>query len=247
MFVSKPDKTTNSSPGILPDLDIIHRKPPLLIVFKPAGMRTRGKFPITLEWAVSEHEGTTYSCLSPLDTSCAGLCVLIEQDISQQLQHKEKKVPTTILHSMTALVYGNVPATWMPGRDVKISFQSKWKKKRKQSDKEKLAPVSPESVQLSLVEKSDMLTTICIKTKNPSAASICQFLRLEGHGVVGDIYCRQEYLKLKRSIRNRIKDKLCIGCYEIEVDGLIVKKDIPDKLLASFWQTHCSNGTKYRE
>ncbi|MGK3759500.1 MAG: hypothetical protein ACI8RD_011817, partial [Bacillariaceae sp.] len=30
-------------------------------------------------------------------------------------------------------------------------------------------------------------------------------------------FCKQEYSNLKRSIRNRIKNKLCIGCFKIEI------------------------------
>ena len=55
---------------------------------------------------------------------------------------------------------------------------------------------------------------------------------------VGDKYCKQEYLKLKRSIRNRIKDKLCVGCYQVDLDGQRVQMPRPDKLSANYWETN---------
>ena len=214
------------------DLEISYRKPPILVVFKPSGVRTKGQFPNTLEAIISEQEGIPYSSLSSLDTSSAGLCVLM-----QSRQQRDTPLPT-VLHSMTALVYGNIPDSWIPCRNVTVTFEPKWKKKRKQADMD--SHIQHESVKLFPItqDPSMSLSTICIQTKNPCAASLCRFLRLDGYGVVGDVYCRQEYLKLKRSIRNRIKDKLCIGCYQVEIDGVEIKKDIPDKLMATFWASH---------
>jgi 23S rRNA-/tRNA-specific pseudouridylate synthase len=75
ILVSLAD-STNSSAG--PKLEFLHRKAPILVVFKPAGMRTKGQFPNTLESTISQQEGYVYYSLSPLYISCAGLCALIQ-------------------------------------------------------------------------------------------------------------------------------------------------------------------------
>ena len=121
----------SSSSSTKLDLEISYRKPPILVVFKPSGVRTKGQFPNTLEATISEQEGIPYSSLSSLDTSSAGLCVLM-----QSRQQRDTPLPT-VLHSMTALVYGNVPDSWIPCRNVTVTFEPKWKKKRKQADMEK--------------------------------------------------------------------------------------------------------------
>jgi hypothetical protein len=229
VLVSSVDGT-NSSSG--PKLEILHRKAPLLVVFKPAGMRTKGQFPNTLESTISEQEGSVYYSLSPLDTSCAGICALI--------QTGHEKDPPSILHSMTALIYGTVPDGWRPCREVTINVEPKWKKRKHNKD----ISMHQESLKLFPVDTTKThqdsvpLTSLRIETSYPCASSLCRFLRLEGYGVVGDNYCRQEYLKMKRSIRNRIKDKLCMGCYQIQVDGVEISQDVPEKLLASFWDAH---------
>jgi 23S rRNA-/tRNA-specific pseudouridylate synthase len=110
ILVSLAD-STNSSAG--PKLEFLHRKAPILVVFKPAGMRTKGQFPNTLESTISEQEGSMYYNLSPLDTSCAGLC--------DSIQTGHEKDPPSIIHSMTALVYGTVPDGWRPCRNVTIN------------------------------------------------------------------------------------------------------------------------------
>jgi hypothetical protein len=65
--------------------------------------------------------------------------------------------------------------------------------------------------------KTTTLSTVEVITSEPSSGSICNFFRHEGYPVVGDKFCKQEYSNLKRSIRNRIKNKLCIGCFKIEI------------------------------
>jgi len=94
------------------------------------------------------------------------------------------------------------------------------------------------------------LSTLQVITPEPSSSSICHFFREKGHPVVGDSFCKHEYSNLKRSIRNRLKNKLCIGCYKVEI--IILKNDDndeqesitkhtielppPDKLSARFWK-----------
>jgi 23S rRNA-/tRNA-specific pseudouridylate synthase len=252
-------------------LEVLYRQSPLLVVWKPAGMRNKGMFPGTLEAALLEQEGVAYTSLSRLDTACPGLCVVTTQD-----ERIATSLPS-IRHSLTALVHGRVPEEWSsssPQKEVSIPMQAKWKKKRKHSGDAAAAVVEHhETVQLIPMERTTTtaatddnnnnnnnnksnntskeidnasLSTLCMVvtgTMASSASSLCRFLRQEGFPVVGDQYCRQEYLKLKRSIRNRIKNKLCIGCYQVEVNGVtVVQKAIPDKLSATFWEQHYLNG-----
>jgi hypothetical protein len=142
---------------------------------------------------------------------------------------------------MTALIYGTVPDGWRPCRDVTINVEPKWKKRKRNKDismHQESLKLFPVDTTTKTHQDSVPLTSLRIETSYPCASSLCRFLRLEGYGVVGDNYCRQEYLKMKRSIRNRIKDKLCMGCYQIQVDGVEISQDVPEKLLASFWDAH---------
>ncbi|CAJ1953298.1 unnamed protein product [Cylindrotheca closterium] len=214
------------------EIEILYRKDPVLVAFKPSGVRTKGQFPGTLEASIEQQEGHRYDALSPLDTFCPGLCALIRSDHGAQ--------PPTIAHSMTALVFKAVSETWKPYREVTITVEPKWKKRKRN--------MSPQKVSLKLVplgttkerEDSTQLTTIRLETGTRcSTSSICQYLRNESHGVVGDSNCRQEYLKVRRSIRNRIKDKMCIGCYRVEIDGVETTYEVPEKLLWSYWDAHC--------
>jgi len=97
------------------------------------------------------------------------------------------------------------------------------------------------------------LSTLQVVTPEPSLSSICHYLRLEGFPVVGDSFCKQEYSGLKRSIRNRLKNKLCIGCFKVEITARhggdqgeeetttstrhVIEIPSPDKLSALFWET----------
>lgn len=242
----------SASLPLSPEIEILYRKDPILVAFKPSGVRTKGHFPGTLEASIHQQEGQKYDALSPLDSFCPGLCALIKSDCRGKLP--------SIVHLMTALVFNAVPESWKPHREVTITVEPKWKKRKRD--------VSPKSVCLKLIPMgttnpqgdSMQLTTVHLETGNScSPSSICQYLRHESHGVVGDSNCRQEYLKVsstnglnflsishltenlkvRRSIRNRIKEKVCMGCYRIQVDGVQITKDVPEKLLWSFWDAHC--------
>jgi hypothetical protein len=98
------------------------------------------------------------------------------------------------------------------------------------------------------LNKEPVLSTVQVITSDPSSSSLCQFFRQLGFPIVGDTFCRQEYWTLKRSIRNRLKDKLCIGCYKVEITSrgqavdecesnvVVVERDVPEKLSAKFWE-----------
>jgi hypothetical protein len=232
-----------------PALEIVHRSQPpsslsLLVVWKPSGLRTKGKFPGTLEYTLSEQEGVSYSSMSKLETSCPGLCVATQEGVPTQ------QIPLSIRHVLTALVHGRVPEDWLPRRQVAISIIAKWKKKKQKHNHDDSIEEEQqqETIELVPLERTKDLSTVSIVIAGtPSASSLCRFFRQEGYPVVGDHHCRQEYMTLKRSIRNRIKDKLCIGCYQVELDvdnngnETNVQKEIPTKLSAEYWETNFGN------
>jgi hypothetical protein len=115
------------------------------------------------------------------------------------------------------------------------------------------------------ITKTTTLSTVEVITSEPSSGSICNFFRHEGFPVVGDKFCKQEYSNLKRSIRNRIKNKLCMGCFKIEITIIrcenknkndfddddddekiitnhVIESPSLDKLSARFWEQFLHSG-----
>lgn len=259
------DGTSTTSLGLsgVSSIEIVKRIPKhhLLVAWKPSGMRTKGMFgATTLEYAVSKQEGTTYVSLTKMDTGCLGLCVL-QESVSQV----ENDDSLQIQHVLTALVHKRAPDLWCDQPlQVEIPVQQKWGKRKRNNHGEDdvSADVQPqsqkmESVQLACTERTSsdelQLSTVSITSTNPSSGSLCLYLRKQGYPVVGDRFCKREYISLKRSIRNRIKDKLCLGCYHIRIyindnnnsdRGLImvqeVSKQAPDKLSAKYWEINFS-------
>lgn len=258
------DETSSSSSlNKTTTIDVSFRQEPFLVVEKPSGMRTKGAIPGALEYVVSQQEGMSYESLSKLDTSCPGLCVMMSQAYL-----KQQSEPITIQHSLLVLVHGHVPDDWFPQHQLSMTLQRKWKqKKRKYNPEEEAAdnvsPPDTSTITIVPLERTDndtlsgdtasgatstCLSTICIQTDHPSAASICQWMRQLGFPVVGDMNCRREYLHLKRSIRNRIKNKLCIVCHQVQwhaddsspgrgpVKVPLSDPGIPDKLSAKYWE-----------
>lgn len=243
-----------------------------LVAWKPSGVRARGEFLGTLENIISSQEKKSYSCLSSgVETSLCGLCVL--SCVSTDDPQKTTTPKLRVLHTLTALVHGDVGKEWWPSRKASLELNSKWRaKKRKdlvqQEDTTKtdcpscktfdieIVPkensllithtqgkeikILEEGPEINDVESSTLLSTLEIITSHPSSSSVCHYLRQIGYPVVGDCYSSKEYLSLKRSIRNRLKDKLCMGCFKVEIfqDAALVKVvqlPVPDKLSSRFW------------
>mmetsp|Transcript_5525 Transcript_5525/g.13644 ORF Transcript_5525/g.13644 Transcript_5525/m.13644 type:complete len:520 (-) Transcript_5525:91-1650(-) len=253
-----------------PPVVIVHRSPGWLVAQKPSGMRTRGRTtPGTLECCVSEQEGAVFSSLSALETSCQGLCVLVVSgDGAPRLSVTH--VLTVLVHGRVPedwLPSRNASLALEPKWR-----QKKKSKKRKHGPEHPggsgSSPVvlptessshpgaNPRRVPAEIVPRESTrpsedttaprLSTLRIATSEPSSSSICHHFRREGFPVVGDSFCKHEYSGLKRSIRNRIKDKLCIGCFGVEIavgggEHEAAKKHTievpsPAKLSARFWE-----------
>ena len=258
-----------------------------LVALKPSGTRTKGNFQGTLEYIVSEQEQKQYSCISSLETSCSGLCVLVQTTIGGSKcvpNHGSSlfnsgKARISVLHTLTVLVHGRlVRDEWFLFRKVSLVLEGKWRQKKKNKkrkhaleslskaqqeeefrDKAKnVVPARIEFKESFAISETNSpshdnntgLSTLEVATAEPSSGSICHYFRQVGFPVVGDTFCKQEYSKLKRSIRNRIKNKLCMGCFRVDVsiteetDGAEeasttthrIEIPSPNKLSATFWE-----------
>lgn len=243
-----------------------------LVVYKPVGVRSteasEGKASIvdanhdsSVESWAARKMGMPYRCCTKLDTGTSGLCVL-------QLKNDAQTMPDlTITQTFVALVHGHANE-WTVGdsdhKDFEVSIPlhalRRWKKRQKQegpSDKDG----SPAEIRLlertSSVDKVDSdavrrvpaLSTIQIRTAacvTGLASVVSYFLRKSGYPVVGDRFAKREYLTLPRSVRNRLKQRLCLQCTEVEIvssAGSTVKvrleEWIAEKWSARYWDQHC--------
>jgi LmbE family N-acetylglucosaminyl deacetylase len=249
----------------------VHYRSPLddwIVVWKPAGVRTKGEFDGTLETVLSVQESKPYRSLSSMETSCPGFCVLDSVHSHMSMNR------LNVRYFFTVLVHGIVPDNWFPSKVLTIEKEAKWREKRKQNEKKvneegenavtqtfRIEIIPTEVVSLGKVnvatsqfkQSTTFLTTLRVVTSNPSSGSLCRFFRNAGLPVVGDIFCKREFSTLKRAVRNRLKDKLCVGNYEVEVDFFVgdifpgnksetvtVQKAIPEKLSAKHWDAFLS-------
>lgn len=226
-------------------VDVIFQCHPLVVAFKPVGMRTLGSFSeSTLEMIVSSQIGKSYKSITKLDTGSSGLCVMKEHHTCD----------VNVIHVFTALVHGCVPDPWNKHTnfDLPVKNLRRWKKNKndKRSIDEMSNDDSPiETIVLRSVEQTTSLSTLQIEISSKSAglcSAICFFLRKKGHPVVNDRFCKQEYLELPRSIRNTIKDRLSIGCYEVRIGEMNerIQIKVPERLSAGHWEQHVRNTTE---
>ena len=226
-------------------------QPPLWVVYKPVGMRTRGPA-ATLEAGGARQLGRAVRCLSPLDKGCRGWCVL----------QPVEAAPRVIRHIFGALVYGHVPVSWQSGIGIVLPLDGvrRWRKKRRaapsdSSEEEKDdagdAPPPPfmeknGTAILTLVERTTaapLLSTVTVSTTARAsglAQTIAFFLRHQKYPVVGDRMAAQEYLSLPRAIRNRLKQRWCLGCIgvalEEDPDQYCYHEPVPDPWSARHWE-----------
>lgn len=222
------------------EIDVVFQDHSLIVAFKPVGMRTLGSFSeATMEMSISSLVGYRYKSISKLDTGCSGLCVLKRHDC----------VDVEVTHIFTALVHGHVPDEWDTVTVLSLFVESmrRWKTSTN-SDKRSFDDMihgssSVETMSLLCLERTASLSTLRIETLSKSAGlcnAVCFLLRKKGHPVVNDRFCRQEYLELPRSMRNLIKSRLCIGCYEVKIAGKadVIQTATPERLSARFWEQY---------
>ena len=217
-----------------------------IIAFKPVGCRSSGTFSTTtLEMIVQlmmerkQQVDSIVQCraISLLDTGCAGLCVLsmgskdIEKDIVRE---------PSITYTFTALVHGLVPSDWDAPVYATISCRLRSFKRQKSidhsnSDTHTIHNVSKipqnlnNAIQITCNSRLNIqtgggatvqLSTISIQStadRGKLCNVICYTLRKLGFPVVNDRFCKRELSALPRIMRNILKDKLCIGCYDLKI------------------------------
>lgn len=204
-------------------------------VWKPVGMRAIGSFDTsTLEETFSRQQHIRngimmkYRCLSKLEKGCSGLCLLQQIQLPNE-QHLSNNFE--IIHTFTALVHGHAPDQWTSGVTISLAFDGirRWKRLVDCRDDGGPLPKEEISVRIKCVERTNSvaesnvpaLSTLRISTKSTASKlvqTVAYFLRkTANHPIVGDRVAVQEYLSLPRSMRNRIKQRFCIGCTRINV------------------------------
>jgi hypothetical protein len=254
---------------------IHHKTDTVAVAYKPVGMRTIGSFSDrTLEMVISAQTGETFTSVSKLDTGCAGLCILQRNFATvEEVSHVftalvHGHVPDDWNGLSVYLPIENM-RRWQKGGDsdqgslaeatVSAHHLSTGNECLDSSGKNgghmsESCDGDGESVALHVLEKTrnnaetPALSTVRIVTSCKAGglcSAVCFLLRKRGHPVVNDRLCRREYLTLPRSMRNLIKNRLCIGCYNLEfrvdLDELVttVSVETPERLHALHWQRHC--------
>lgn len=216
--------------------------PSLVVAYKPVGVRCIGQFASdTLEMITKKHFDSKFGrqlnlqCLSKIDTGCSGLCVLTMSDT----EHSSSSMPT-VVYSFTALVHGIPDESWKTGVYVNVakSGNRNWKRqKTKADDTNADDEMAPSTTQLRL-DLNDALfircpDTYCIPGDNANhistlhiesshdggrlANTISYILRRLGYPVVNDRFAKRESSSLPRRMRNLMKQKVCIGCYQVNL------------------------------
>jgi hypothetical protein len=254
---------------------IHHKTDTIVVAYKPVGMRTIGLFSDrTLEMIISAQTGETFTSVSKLDTGCAGLCILRRNVVTvEEVSHVftalvHGHVPDDWNGLSVCLPIENMRRWRKGGDNDKESLSDATVNSQQLSamngcidsscrnafDFSESWDGGGESVALQVLEKTmnnadtPALSTVRIVTSCKAGglcSAVCFLLRKSGHPVVNDRLCRREYLTLPRSMRNLIKNRLCIGCYNVEfrvdLDELVTSVSVenPESLHALHWQRHC--------
>eukprot|EP00977_Amphora_coffeiformis_P007370 scaffold1595_cov171-Amphora_coffeaeformis.AAC.11 len=225
---------------------------PIHIVWKPVGLRTKGQFPGTLENLVALQWGEAkMESLTRLDTGLSGLCLLYEASSDP---------PAPVRHRFTGLVLGRMASSLGNSLELVLNTEQhrRWGKGiASLNERNEMEEESAHIVDLRVTEISSIvghkdgedevltLSTIQIDVaENLSGIGSLLTYALRKQldlRVVGDRFSNKEYVKLPRSIRNRIKQKICLGCSAISYDGKEYEYPIPDKWKAGYWATFLQN------
>lgn len=272
LSITVEDARTPSPPELSEKIDIVDRwsDSDAIVVWKPVGMRTMGMYDkSSLEYLVSQHstDGPLYRSLSKLDKGVSGLCVLSRTERGKS----DSPVSGTIRirHCFTALVHGRVPECWDSIQELSLPIGDRRRWKRSVNDRtnppveddindKEMNDTENDNAIFSIrcLERAGycgnahvpLLSTLSIETECtcPSLGSlVVYFLRKRTmHPVVGDRFATGEYLSLPRSIQNRLKHRLCIGCTRVEWRNHRTLHPIPDKWSAAYWERHAQAADK---
>lgn len=244
--------------------------PSLVVVYKPVGIRCVGQFsPDTIEMITKSHLQkklgiTSLNCqsISKIDTGCAGLCAL-------RIGRTSGASLPKALYIFTVLVHGSPNESWNSGVyvDVSNSGNRNWKR-QKTVDDDSDRTFSFNTTQTTLdmsaalfiqcqdtyhVAQDDSskssISTVVIRSSYDDgrlANTISFTLRKLGYPVVNDRFAKRESSSLPRRMRNLLKQKVCIGCYKIE----LYDEEVKQKHTASIEphnRTQCSYWRKILE
>jgi len=248
----------------------LHNYPKLIVAFKATGTRTCGAFsPDTLEMVVSTQLKCKFEALSMLETGCTGLVCCKPSEMGKQLTNT-----IIIRYKFTCLVFCSVPDEWSQAGvyvDIPKDSVRRWNRSGDRDRDDGGDAANDGSTTFAFVTRntaddpSQELHIKCVErctatgmnvstVEIASSANngrfcgiICYVLRKLGHGVVNGRFQRKEFAALPRAVRNRLKKKLCIGCYSLCIKGddqedeENVRVDIPSLLRASYWQDFLSS------
>ena len=236
-----------SSPTI--SIRVVERlDPTLCVVWKPVGLRTKGQFSGTLEDVLARQEGKErYESLTKLDTGLSGLCLLVEGTASNTLECPR--------HQFTALVLGEVNTLWEnEGAELHLQTEKcrrKTSKKTSTQDSQKIEQERTYKATFRVIETCSIDVQNSGKEGNVVLSTIEMSVAdsLSGIGsmltyalrkqfdlrVIGDRFSNREYGQLPRPMRNRIKQKICLGCTAISFGQHVFEAPVPDKWKASYW------------
>jgi hypothetical protein len=213
--------------------------PSLIVTYKPVGIRCVGQFSSdTLEMIIKKHLEHTHKeeeihCqpVSKIDTGCAGLCVL---------RVGGSNIPK-ITYTFTTLVHGSPDDSWKSGVYVNVPKSSvrNWKRQKNSSDDEATNDSAPTMTQIGLdldnalliqcVDSynivvdggvDNVISTLTVRSSHDDGrlANVISFtLRKLGYPVVNDRFAKRESSSLPRRMKNLLKQKVCIGCYRIDI------------------------------
>ena len=207
---------------------------------------------------MTRHEGGRMESLTRLDTGLSGLCLLYKAALPNPI--------TSVRHRFTALVLGNMKDSWSNTTSsstlellLEPDKQRRWgngsancaaETDEKQQQPCKVDMRILESLTMNLPQGGADDTKLTMSTiqidvmdLHSSIGSLLSFALRKQYNlrVVGDRFSNKEYAKLPRSIRNRIKQKICLGCTGIFVNGNEIQCPIPDKWMANVWNQFLQN------
>ena len=242
----------------------------IVIANKPVGIRCVGSFSsTTVEMKTQKHYECSRGVeklfclpLTKLDTGCTGLCALA---LSTESIDQKDLESLNICYNFTVLVHGKTPETWKKGIYAKVPTNGVRQWKRQKTD-DNGADEHDSSITLSttaldldnaiFINSLDTLSILdaeeqdeqCISTLTVSsrhdegrmANVIPYLLRKLGFPVVNDRFAKREFSHLPRRMKNVLKQKICIGCYslDIEFEGVTqaVATEVHKRTQCEFWR-----------